>query len=135
MNKILLAALLGMITFSSCTRQVKNTQESAITNDQPTYSYLGKYSGTLPCADCSGIITVLELTDSQYTLTLTYEGRGDEPFEKEGGYNIDGNILMLDYKTEKPTKYIIGDNYLKLLDEDGKEIEGSLSEMYILKKI
>src|SRR6476661_4964242 len=53
--------------------------------------YLGTYKGTLPCADCPGIETSLELTeDFNYTLTTNYKGKNNKPVESRGTFRWNG---------------------------------------------
>lgn len=98
----------------------------------------GKYKGTLPCADCEGIKTELELKDDKtYELTETYLGKGDaNPFETHGKFTFDKDntsVITLDDKAQS-RKFFIGENTATALDMEGKKVEGSLAEHYVLKK-
>ncbi len=98
----------------------------------------GKYKGTLPCADCEGIKTELELKDDKtYELTETYLGKGDaNPFETHGKFTFDKDntsVITLDDKAQN-RKFFIGENTATALDMEGKKVEGSLAEHYVLKK-
>lgn len=98
----------------------------------------GTYKGALPCADCEGIRTELELNlDKTYELKETYLGKGDgKAFESKGKFTFDsknGSIIELD-KTGDNRKYFVAEGYLKALDTEGKEITGELAEKYELKK-
>ncbi|MCU0188890.1 copper resistance protein NlpE, partial [Citrobacter freundii] len=98
----------------------------------------GTYKGTLPCADCEGIKTELELKDDKtYELTETYLGKGDKkPFETHGTFTFDKDntsVITLDDKSQN-RKFFIGENTATALDTEGKKIEGSLAEHYVLKK-
>ncbi|MFZ4262330.1 copper resistance protein NlpE [Sphingobacterium sp. HJSM2_6] len=94
---------------------------------------VGTYEGRLPCADCTNISTVLNLSNNkQYYLRYTYVGKSDEVFEHRGRWKINDDILSLeniDYD------YKISDKQLNQLDLSGKEIKGDLADQYVLVKI
>ncbi|OJU69083.1 Copper resistance protein NlpE [Acinetobacter proteolyticus] len=98
----------------------------------------GTYKGVLPCADCEGIETELELNlDKTYELKETYLGKGDgKAFESKGSFTFDSkntSIIELD-KAGDGRKYFVAEGYLKALDTEGKEITGELADKYELKK-
>ena len=98
----------------------------------------GTYKGILPCADCEGIKTELELnSDKTYEIKETYLGKGDgKPFESKGSFQFDSknsSIIELD-KAGDSRKYFVAEGYLKALDLEGNEITGALADKYQLKK-
>ncbi|ENX12615.1 hypothetical protein F895_02992 [Acinetobacter sp. CIP 64.2] len=98
----------------------------------------GTYKGVLPCADCEGIETQLQLNlDKTYTLKETYLGKGDgKAFENKGKFTFDSkntSVIELD-KAGDGRKYFVAEGYLKALDTEGKEITGELAEKYELQK-
>ena len=98
----------------------------------------GTYKGVLPCADCEGIKTELELnSDKTYEIKETYLGKGDgKPFESKGSFQFDSknsSIIELD-KAGDSRKYFVAEGYLKALDLEGNEITGALADRYQLKK-
>lgn len=98
--------------------------------------YDGTYTGTLPCADCSGIKTVLQINqDGSYFKQLTYEGKSEEVFESTGNYewNDMGNTITL-IGEEAPNQYFVAEGMLHHLDAEGNRIQGQLAPFYILKK-
>ena len=100
--------------------------------------YLGIYKGKLPCADCSGIETSLQLgEDFSYTLTRKYLGKSNKIIEQKGTYswNKAGNAIILDNAKDEPNQYFVGENALTQLDMAGKKIGGKLAQNYILKKM
>ncbi|MBS0025976.1 copper resistance protein NlpE [Chitinophaga sp. 22321] len=104
------------------------------------------YSGTLPCADCEGIITELSLhrpPDTQFKMTETYQGK-NQTLRSEGTYSIvhgipsDPGATMILINPEKDKnlqRYLqqVDEHELKLLDSDQKTIESNLN--YTLKKV
>ncbi|MGN5764957.1 copper resistance protein NlpE [Acinetobacter calcoaceticus] len=98
----------------------------------------GTYKGVLPCADCEGIETELELNqDKTYELKEKYLGKGDgKAFETKGSFAFDSkntSVITLD-KAGDGRKYFVAEGYLKALDTEGKEITGELASKYELKK-
>lgn len=96
----------------------------------------GMYKGILPCADCEGIETILEINmDNTYNLKTTYLGKEENIFEESGSFSWNnlGSIISLDNQ-EPPNKYRVEENQIRHLDMDGKVISGDLSEFYVLRK-
>lgn len=98
----------------------------------------GTYKGTLPCADCSGIETELQISpDQSFVRKTRYLGKNDQTvFEERGTYswNEAGNIIVLNNVENAPNQYFVGENKLIQLDLSGNRITGNLAEMYVLKK-
>ncbi len=101
--------------------------------------WAGIYEGTIPCVDCKGVKTVLELNnDKTFTLSQTYLAKidGESKVSQTGNFvwDKDGNLIRL--RTESGAfQYKVGENQLWMLDKKRNIIEGDLAEMYILKKI
>ena len=99
--------------------------------------YMGIYKGVLPCADCEGIQTTVELgSGNSYTKKVIYLGKDDqEVFESAGTFtwNDAGNTITLNEEDE-PNQYFVGENVLFHLDMEGNRIEGELAEKYQLNK-
>ena len=84
-------------------------------NAENSLDYQGKYSGTLPAADCPGIKTVLTLYhDSSYTMSMGYIDR-DTKYNETGAYTVEGNLLTLTSNGQSQY-YKIGENKLTKLD-------------------
>ncbi|MCM5663730.1 copper resistance protein NlpE N-terminal domain-containing protein [Galbibacter mesophilus] len=143
----ILVALATVASFVSCNEKAKKQEDEATTlteekvtgNDEHTsensLDWNGKYKGTLPCADCAGIETSLELKkDETYVLTSKYIGKEDDPIEKTGTFewNQEGNQVTLEGDAQQ--QYFVGENTLTKLDNEGKKVEGDLAEKYVLKK-
>ena len=98
----------------------------------------GVYKGTIPCADCEGIETILTLnTDQTYILFTNYLGRNDAlEEEKKGSFSWDetGSILTLINFTSGPNQYKVGENQIWKLDKNGQIISGDLADHYLLIK-
>ena len=108
-------------------------------NAQNSLDWDGVYSGIIPCADCEGIEIEITLTqDMEYEMITRYIGQSDESITEKGQFQWQGNNIELLGKTkhsQSETKFIkVEENQLRMLDTEGKIIEGNLSEQYVLKK-
>jgi uncharacterized lipoprotein NlpE involved in copper resistance len=115
--------------------KINSTIADSQQSENPT-DLFGVYQGTLPCADCEGIKTVLELKDDKtFTLSQTYLGKSESEFKQNGEYqwNKDGSMIRLRSETSR-FQFKVGENQLQMMDLKGNIIEGDLAEMYILKK-
>ncbi|GAB00845.1 MULTISPECIES: copper resistance protein NlpE [Acinetobacter] len=151
MKKSIIALSIASVFLVACSKaDNKNNQEQALTaasevvavdsthTAENSLDWNGTYKGVLPCADCEGIETELELNaDKTYELKETYLGKGDgKAFESKGSFQFDANntsIIELD-KTGDNRKYFVAEGYLKALDMEGNEITGDLADKYELKK-
>lgn len=151
MNTLKRLSLLALTFFiTACTTaktppiNVDKSSETTISdghNTQNSLDWAGTYAGTLPCADCEGITTVLTLTaDGYYRIIESYQGHpnASDPyasFSAEGRFHWlqDGSRIQLD-KAGDYRLYFIGEDHIRVLDSDGKPIDGALTEYYILHK-
>lgn len=87
------------------------------------------YEGTLPCADCSGLRTVLAIwPDSVYRLAQTYEGKSTTPVVTMGRWRLSESVVSLETDNGIPILYRrVGDDTLTLLDQQGQPISSSLN--------
>lgn len=105
-------------------------------NSQNSLDWAGTYNGTIPCADCPGIKTVLKLNnDNSYALTTQYIDKQKDPATVTGTFIWDdtGSIIILDKKGNN-TRYKVQEGSISMLDLEGNAIGGELSAHYILKK-
>jgi len=144
-NKIMyavVAMILGATAFISCnnTKNSKPVDETAIVadghNSRNSIDYQGTYTGTMPCADCSGIRTEITLNGNSYKMKMTYEGvdESNNTFESSGTFSWDNDGLIITLGDDKSEQYLVGENQLIALNQDGEKITGDLAHMYILKK-
>lgn len=135
----LLTAILLAGTFicgnSSCKTPAATTVTPTGDNSMTSIDWNGIYTGTIPCADCEGIETTLQLMlDKTYTLTRMYKGKSTELKTSSGTFTWDASGSTIQLSGEDPGKYKVGENQLFQLDSDGKRISGNLEANYILKK-
>lgn len=81
-------------------------------------TWVGFYADTMPCADCAGIFTQLDLRgDSTYILREQYLGRDSVPFGTIGTWRVEGDRLTL--KTfHEPIHWKRTGDRLDLTEED-----------------
>lgn len=93
------------------------------------------YTGTTPCADCSGIKTTLTLSQNpnSYALNLVYEGK-DTSFTENGTWsqsqwktNPEKMVYTLTSNKGNKTYYeVLSPTQIRQLDGDGNAIPSSL---------
>jgi len=135
-----------IIGFTSCKSQQSetngNTENPSNTvnmadNSRNSLDWAGTYTGILPCADCSGIQTTIELTKNEaYKLSRTYLGKEENKFDSSGKFtwNKEGNAITLG-EGEDMIKLQVGEGMLTMLDREGNKITGELAENYKLAKV
>jgi copper homeostasis protein (lipoprotein) len=106
-------------------------------NARNSLDYAGSYTGTLPCADCPGIETQIDLTyEGQFVKKTRYLGKNDAQANEISGkytWNEAGNTITLE-GVEGANQYFVGENTLSQLDQQGQRITGQLAENYMLRK-
>ena len=145
-TNFLFIALAFGIAFTSCktAKQTTKPTEKGTThiiigdNSQTSLDWTGVYTGTLPCADCEGILTSLTLSpDLSYKRATTYKGKTMVPHIETGKFTWDkggATISLKNADKSSPTRYLVGENHLKQLDMEGKVITGSMADLYQLHK-
>ncbi len=105
----------------------------------PAGDFLGIYRGVLPCADCAGVLTEIEIKPSgQCKIGRRYLSNSGDILIKNGTYDwdISGTVITLHIPDELDhmNLYKVGENQLVKLDNEGHEIEGDLAKLYTLTK-
>lgn len=107
-------------------------------NAKNALDYLGTYEGVVPCADCEGIKTRVQLLENDaFVMTTNYLGKANaEDYKETGTFKWDdaGQVISLDNGVDVLCKFFVGENTLTQLDTEGEKIEGALADKYILKK-
>lgn len=103
---------------------------------QNSLDVAGTYKGLLPCADCEGMETTIELkTDSTYSRLIKYLGKKENSFTTSGKWNwVNGSTISLGSIKEGPHQYFVAEGKLIQLDMSGNRITGELATKYELKK-
>jgi uncharacterized lipoprotein NlpE involved in copper resistance len=74
-------AFLVAAALAGCGTTQRTTAPPAGDNSRNALDWQGVYVGTVPCADCEGIRTRIELRgDGTFTRALTYLGKDDQTF-------------------------------------------------------
>ena len=144
MNVLLLASALVLASCGGASRrQAAGTTGTAeagtemvdMHNAETALDYHGSYKGTLPAADCPGIVTTLTLSaDGRYALHMEYLER-DVAFDEQGAFEVEGNLLVLTPDDGgQGGCYKVEENRLRMLDGDRKPITGELADHYVLQK-
>jgi len=129
-----ITALLSAIIILSCnsntTKEVKKDSTTAETVQTDTVTMPeveGVYKDTLPCADCAGILTTIQLSnDSTYITEQQYLGKKEsDVFYTLGKWSLTDSIVALSGIKDAPNKYKATLNGITQLDKDGKEITGT----------
>ncbi|TVP51415.1 MAG: copper resistance protein NlpE [Mongoliibacter sp.] len=106
-------------------------------NARISLDYEGIYEGVLPCADCEGIETTIEIGPSySFTKKTIYLGKDNDSIQESSGtysWNDGGNTITLE-GVESPNQYFVGENLLFHLDMEGNRITGDLADNYTLRK-
>jgi hypothetical protein len=155
MKKLLLIAAVYLFV-TSCTT---NTNDVIITYDTidsaalrgDTMAFITEdenYFGTLPCADCSGIITDVSFNTGSltYTIKRNYKGKQnpDSTFVENGNLKLQKDSI----NPNGPTIYVFqsvdgssqsffvktSDTTLQMLDQSKKQIAGALNYTLVKKK-
>ena len=91
------------------------------------------FVGTLPCADCPGIVYQVNLfSDHTFASRMKYQERAGR-FDDHGRWELSRGTLVLHGRKETETKFALHDaETLRKLDANGREIESKLN--YDLKR-
>lgn len=108
-------------------------------NSMNALDWDGVYTGTVPCADCEGIKTMIQLNkDKTYVVKTKYLGESEEVYTSTGNFtwNEAGSKITLEAagKDGRTQMYQVGENVLFHLDNDGNRITGDLASNYMLQK-
>jgi copper homeostasis protein (lipoprotein) len=103
-----------------------------------SHQFDGLFSDTIPCADCAGIITSLNLeADSTFILEQEYVGlkEGDRVFYQLGKWSLVDSLLRLNEVTEGPRQFkIVSTEELKMLDNEGGIVTGTTLNFSLHRK-
>lgn len=107
-------------------------------NSMTSLDYPGTYYGTLPCADCDSLQTLIKLNDNlTYEIQRKYLGKDEKIFSSKGKFKWDKagrRIWLMEDNNPDTLIYLVGENTITQLDLAGKPITGGLADKYILRK-
>jgi len=94
----------------------------------------GYYDGTLPCADCQGIVTQLWVrSDSTFVLRERYVGKDSMAFGTIGQWHVVNGLLTVGYAGDKPEFHRWTKQGLQRVDEMGQPF--AATHPYTLEKL
>ena len=142
MNVVLVVALLSVaLVASGC---VTRASDSMATNPPMAHTsrnsldWAGTYQGTLPCADCPGIQTRVELAqDETFVLSMQYIDKDASPRTSRGTFKWDtaGRTIELQGPTGSSWHFQVIEGGLAALDRQGQPIKGGLASSYVLAQV
>lgn len=137
--KHLIIFAISALLLTSCQQKMKTVTNSVpdMHTSEIALDWEGRYEGLLPCADCDGILTVLQINKpGNYWLKTSYTGKESNQFEMSGKFTWinNGSGIELLGVTNGPNKFLVGENQLIQLDMKGERIQGDLADHYILKR-
>ncbi len=119
------------------------SKKSEVTPSKDVFSardsldWAGIYEGFLPCEDCEGIETSIEIEKNRdYTLSQEFKGRaGDNSLQETGKFEWDkqGNTISLGERQKLYFK--VSQNYLLQVFKDESKVMGDSAIEYRLTKI
>lgn len=129
---LLLVSMIG-----SCQAGRNRAAQKQQTGSGPSTDWLGSYQGTLPCADCSGIITRIKLSrDQTFEQWQQHAGAKGAPVYSQGYISRvkGGNVLLLKAGNASALQLRTGGQQLSLLDSTGKPVMDAGGMPYALYK-
>lgn len=115
------------------------TDIQGIHHEQASLDWPGLYFGFMPCADCKGMKTTLALNKNHtYVLSTQYVGKSIREFVEKGKFDWSDKkdtIVLTPRKGDAtPQQYLVGEDKLTKLDENGNPFNGELAERYTLRR-
>ncbi|MDX5349077.1 MAG: META domain-containing protein [Hymenobacteraceae bacterium] len=138
---------LALLLFTACgpeTRETEELETTEVSEDETVYRNavrklaLGRWQGTIPCADCPGIdYTLFVYPDSTFREERVYKGKNEEPFVQTGNWEIIGDsvISLQGDKQQNSRIQVTANRGLIKLDTHGEKVTGALAESYRLRKL
>lgn len=117
---ILLIIALGLVFVLPWWGAEEDTiQQNSSQDTVLSHSFEGVFTGELPCADCSGIETTLQLfSDGHYELTENYKEKGT--FTSSGQWQIFPQNQKINLIQDKQFYKITKDGHLYRLNDQGE---------------
>lgn len=137
MKRWLLLILAGF--FMSCNQPSSEQDEKVADIDtlENSEEFNGVFNGTIPCADCPGIETVLEFSpDHTFREHLTYLERNAD-FSAAGQWKMQDSLIAVTYAdsgAQQRYYKVLNDSTIVMLDGDRKEITGPIADHYLLRR-
>jgi copper homeostasis protein (lipoprotein) len=139
---VVIAIALASTALDGCaskttTSSSSSSQTATADNSRTSVDWPGTYTGVIPCEDCEGIETSLALyEDGTYLIKTKALGKDDKVTKRTGSFTWDeaGGKIQLQGLGDEPNRYLVGENVLFQLDEQGNRITGDVAAQYTLSK-
>jgi heat shock protein HslJ/uncharacterized membrane protein/uncharacterized lipoprotein NlpE involved in copper resistance len=131
MKKILILSTIIFLIIIGCS----SVPEFVPDPKNVTFLTNGIWLGMLPCADCEGIDYQINLkNDYTFKQKSVYKGKSEEIFIDEGRWGFVSDSVIAVSGNEDYKLFLLQQNHLVMLDQDGNKIESSFEERYHLSK-
>jgi len=131
MRKILILSTIIFLIIIGCS----SAPEFVPDPKSVTFLTNGIWLGMLPCADCEGIDYQINLkNDYTFKQKSVYKGKSEEILIDEGRWGFVSDSVIAISGNEDYKMFLIQQNHLVMLDQDGNKIESSFEERYHLSK-
>ena len=131
MKKILILSTIIFLIIIGCS----SAPEFVPDPKNVTFLTNGIWLGMLPCADCEGIDYQINLkNDYTFKQKSVYKGKSEEIFIDEGRWGFVSDSVIAVSGNEDYKMFLIQQDHLVMLDQDGNKIESSFEERYHLSK-
>lgn len=122
--------LVGALLSIACNKNQKETEHLGTSQETKVYQ------GLMPCADCGGIFTTIELQpDHTYEKKDFYLDKAEEVFSEKGQYTVDNTTGIYTLISSDTLNYLLEGETLNLLNQEKQRIEGEPASMYQLKQL
>lgn len=140
-TKQTLASILLIATGFVCDPIFAETPEiksNAPHHEHDKLDWPGIYNGFLPCADCIGLKTSLALNkNNSYILITQYTGKSPRDFVEKGKFTWSDKkdkIVLTSRDGSTTHHFLVGENTLTQLDNNGNRISGKEADRYVLRR-
>lgn len=134
-----------VLILAGCEKNTQSVAEQSVIaasdhthTSQNSLDWAGRYEGVLPCEDCEGIRTIIQLDqDGIYHLQTIYLGKAVGPLYETGDFrwSDSGNVIYLTGTNGEQRQLRVGENRLWQLDQEGNLISGEQADNYSLTKL
>jgi uncharacterized lipoprotein NlpE involved in copper resistance len=118
--------------------ETTGTADNDTHHAQNSLDWPGIYRGFIPCDDCKGVKTMLALNkNNTYILITQYVGKSEKELVEKGKFapGSESNTIVLTPRNSSTTRhYVVDENRLTQLDNNGNRITGKLADRYVLRR-
>lgn len=117
----------------------ENNKSLQIHNSRNSLDWAGTYSGFLPCEDCLGVETILEIKEDETYKLISRKTNAEDQTEEtlsSGNFtwNEAGSAINLEQESDMPPLKV-GENYLVPLDPRGFPVKAEPGNNFKLLKL